>query len=399
MGNSVKDINLLKSLLLDWDKNPATAYSGSKSALLSAARERGYKNGMKGIMQFLHGQDVYTLPYPVRKQYPVNYYPCFKVGQLFEADLISLLDIKKYNDGYSYILLIIDCVSRFVILRSLKTKGALELKTVLEDVFKTSGISPRYFRTDAGGEFVNNAVKSLFKKLSISHRIAKNTHKAALAENSVRRVMRKLSKYFIHTNNYRYYNILPKVENSLNSTPIRSLGGLSPKDVIKRKNDKELGYDLWSRTVKEKAALVYRLEHISESSRTSSDRDVKRLLNKQRQFKVNDFVRVSIGPHPFRKGYAKNYTTEVFQIRAIHKNQPIWMFTLSDLNKQLIEGNFYPDEMLKVLSPTNKGIYKIERIISSRYNKKTRRKELLVRFEGYNKDFDQYVDESEIVRI
>lgn len=391
MVNTVGDRQLLKSLLFDWKTNPSTAYTGSKAHILNAAKKRGYSKGLTGLNEFLLAQDEYTLTYPSRKKYPLNYYPCFRVGQLFECDLISLGDIKQYNSGYSWILVCVDCLTRAVWLRHLKTKGSKEVRDALADIFKTSKIEPRYLRTDAGREFLNRDVTALLNRLGIAHRVAGNVHGAALAENAVRRVMKRLTRYFIHCNTYNYEGLLPYVAEALNSTPMRSLNGCSPNDVMKNSGQRLMGYDIWYKRVKAAEKRFY-----FESGR---HRDVTQLLKRQKDFKKGDYVRVSIEAHPFRKGYAKNFSTEYFRVHQIIKNQPIWMFTVSDLNNAVIEGNFYPSELLKVGEPSRDQLYEIEKVLTSRLNKKTRKKEYLVRFKGYDSSFDQYVNEKDIVQI
>lgn len=247
---------------------------------------------------------------------------------------------------------------------------------------------PRYFRTDAGREYKNSHVGNLFKKMNIAHRFGKHQHKAALAENSVRRTMKKLSRYFIYKNTYRYVDILPRVEQALNATPLRSLQGQSPESAFKNARAKpETGYDLWLRTVR------------SRTKRMTTVRDDRRVEKLQRQLNAGDAVRVSIEPHPFRKGYAKNFSREIFFIHRVIKRQPVWMFTLKDQADDILDGNFYPDEILKVASPQENTLYQIERVLNKRYNKKTKSNEYLVRFKGYGKEFDKFVDEKQIVNI
>lgn len=379
--------------MYDWSTSPESAFSGSVQNILNSAQKHGnYTKGKRGVLEFLRGQEAFTLPFPARKKLVANYYNCFKVGQLYESDLISLLDIASDNDKFRYILVLVDCLSRRVFLRPLLAKTGKAVAAALEDIFSKDkqGRAPRYFRTDSGKEYLNSDVQRLFKQKNIQHRIGHHTHHAALAENAVRRTMKRLSRYFIFKHTHRWIDVLPQVETALNSVRMRSLNGMTPTEVFhKGRANRELGYDVWRRTVDTKARPFF----------SDQKRDVKRLQNKQRDIHIGDTVRVSIAFHPFRKAYAKNYSTQYYVVEKILKKQPVWLFLLKDLNGKLIEGSFHPDELQKVAAPTKQELYKIEKVLKSRFNKAKRCQEHLVRFEGYDKNFDMWIPDKDLVDI
>lgn len=377
--NSPSEKKLLEKLFTDW--SGGTAYSGSQRNFLLAAREKGYKKGLRGIQNFLQGTDSYTLTYPARKKYEMSYYPCSQVGQLYEADLISLIDIKDHNSGFCYILVVVDCLSRFIFLRALKNKSGEEMVRALDDIVHSGGLAPRYFRTDSGTEFKNDLVARFCKKWFIEPRTGLHTHKAGLSEINVRRVMKRLSRYFIHNNTYKYIDILQEVAHSLNMTKLPHLGNRTPNEVMCHgRENRLLAYDVWYHTVKQ------------------HERVSRRVLNKQAGFSKGDSVRVSSSAHPFKKGYAKNYSTQIYVIAEIDKKFPVWMFHLKDANGKLITGSFYPDEIQKVSRPKSDYLYQIDKILKERKNPKTRRKEFFVSFIGYDKSHNSWIDGKDIVK-
>ena len=64
------------------------------------------------------------------------------------------------------------------------------------------------------------------------------------------------------------------------------------------------------------------------------------------KFKVGDHVRISKYKNIFAKGYAPNWSEEVFVVSKI-KNTVPWTYVVSDLNGELITGNFYEKELQK----------------------------------------------------
>ena len=69
---------------------------------------------------------------------------------------------------------------------------------------------------------------------------------------------------------------------------------------------------------------------------------------KDPKFKIGDHVRVSKYRNIFAKGYAPNWSEEVFVISKI-KNTVPWAFTIiMDLNDEKIVGTFYEEELQKI---------------------------------------------------
>ena len=62
----------------------------------------------KEVEKWLEGEEAYTLHKPVRRKFPRNrVYVTYKAQQ-FEADLVDMSHLSKYNDGYRYLLTCID---------------------------------------------------------------------------------------------------------------------------------------------------------------------------------------------------------------------------------------------------------------------------------------------------
>ena len=64
------------------------------------------------------------------------------------------------------------------------------------------------------------------------------------------------------------------------------------------------------------------------------------------KFKVGDHVRISKYKNIFAKGYAPNWSEEVFAINKI-KNAVPWTYVIKDLNGEEIIGSFYEKELQK----------------------------------------------------
>lgn len=68
---------------------------------------------------------------------------------LWQADLAQMDNYAKMNRGYKFILVVINCFSKFLYARPLKTKSAQEVTSAMESILKENH-SPKNLQTDQG---------------------------------------------------------------------------------------------------------------------------------------------------------------------------------------------------------------------------------------------------------
>ena len=91
---------------------------------------------------------------------------------------------------------------------------------------------------------------------------------------------------------------------------------------------------------------------------------------KDPKFKVGDYVRISKYKNIFAKGYAPNWSEEVFVVSKI-KNTVPWTYVVSDLNGEEITGSFYEKELQKTNKKKSKQKkYFKEKVINNTSNGK-----------------------------
>ena len=83
--------------------------------------------------------------------------------------------------------------------------------------------------------------------------------------------------------------------------------------------------------------------HVKDNTYIVSKKEVN---DKNPKFKVGDHVRISKYKNIFAKGYAPNWSEEVFIIIKI-KNTVRWTYVINDLNGKEITGTFYEKELQK----------------------------------------------------
>ena len=90
---------------------------------------------------------------------------------------------------------------------------------------------------------------------------------------------------------------------------------------------------------------------------------IKEVNDKDPKFHFGNHVGISKHKNIFAKGYAPNWSEEVFIINKIQIILP-WTYVIDDLNGEKIIGTFYA----KVLQNTNQREFKIEKVIKIKGN-------------------------------
>ena len=138
-------------------KDPGTY--ASVNALHRRAKEKGAKIARKSVQEWLADQDAYTLHRHYRKPFKTNPIVIGAIDKQWPADMADMSSLSRHNEGYRYLLTVIDCFSNYAWAIPLKTKSCsclLEAFKIL--VAKAHPRKPNRKHTDKAREFVNKLV-------------------------------------------------------------------------------------------------------------------------------------------------------------------------------------------------------------------------------------------------
>ena len=113
-----------------YDPDHAASFS-SPEKLYKQTLGEGKNYTLQQIKNWLAKQDSYTLHRPVNRKFERNKVVTSGRDNLWDSDLIDFVRFSKFNNGISYILVIIDVFSRFLWLKPLKTKSDQMLQRLL----------------------------------------------------------------------------------------------------------------------------------------------------------------------------------------------------------------------------------------------------------------------------
>ena len=151
--------------------------------------------------------------------------------QLLNIDTIGPLPADE--DGFQYILVVIDCFSRWVMCYPTRSTEAEECAWILLQHFGIFGI-PKELKSDKGSQFVNSVISDLTRVLKLPHQttIAYSKEQNAIVERANKEVMRHLRALVFETDvgtNWKRY--LPFAQRICNAEVIQSIG-VSPAQII-----------------------------------------------------------------------------------------------------------------------------------------------------------------------
>ena len=260
----------------------------------------------------------------------------------------------KDNDGYRYLLMCIDVLSKYGRVQILKTKSA----TAVRDAFATmiTDVKPTFVQSDKGTEFLNATFQKLLSDNDIKHYTSENDDlKCAVVERWNRTILERLFRYLTYKNTTRYIDVVQDIVESYNGSFHSSIK-MAPADV-KVDNDADIRKRLYPPKPK---TVKYR-------------------------FSIDDTVRISGTRRTFEKGYRGNWTHELFKISSRYPTDPP-TYGLTDQSGEDIKGKFYTQELQKVKA---RDVYKIERVIKTR--KRKGKTEYFVKWLGYPDKFNSWV--------
>ena len=316
--------------------DPKRGYSGVNQLVKKTRYSK------KKVEEFLAKQRVYTLHKPIRHRFKTRRVLVSNIDDQWQADLVDMQKLSKYNKNYNYILTVTDIFSKFAWAIPIKKKTGEEILKAFNIIFKYR--RPMKIHTDKGLEFINKPTQNLFQKLGIHWFTTENETKAQVVERFNRTLKSKMYKYFTANNTKTWIDIIHDLIFNYNNSYHRSIK-MTPVEASLEKNSKSVYDSLFP------------------------NEKIGKLKGK---FKVGDRVRISKKRKDFTKGYLPNFTEEIFVILKVLETDPP-TYILNDMNDEIIKGSFYEQELVKYENDA----YEIDKIIKRKKDK------LLVKWKGY----------------
>ena len=358
----------LKDIYLD-PSHPAS-YSNPLTLYKVVKKEGKYKISHSQIKKWMQKQESYSRNKSVKRNFQRGRVIVAGIDDQFDADLASLVYYSDDNDGYKYLLVVIDIFSRYAWVQPLRDKTAPQIVSAFDKIID-GGRIPKRLRTDAAKDFTSEKFQKFVKEKNIVHFVTHNEKQANYVERFIKTLKSRISRYMIEKNSRRYIDVLQKIVTSYNHT---WHSGIRSEPVnVNKDNEKQLWWQMyWPKE-----------PYIKKKKKQK----IKFALN------IGDRVRTTYIRTPFNRAYDSKWTGEIFKIfrRFIRQGQQI--YTLVDWYDNPVKGTFYEYELQKI-EVTDDDMFKIEKIL--KYKGRGNKKEALVHWLGWPKQFDSWILASDI---
>ena len=259
------------------------------------------------LLKYLRRNKTHSLFKRKRRKFPrrriITRYP----GNIVQSDLIDMQKFSGSNSGYNYILVVIDCFSKKLWTRPLKTKRGQETADALRSILESMRYPVQTMIFDEGLEYVNKYVSNLLNEFNIHSYHIKSRLKASSAERVNRTIKQALWKIFHETKKTRWVDVIDSIVDNYNKTYHTTIK-MSPDEVT------------WEN----------RKQVFENSFPKIKDRITCRL-------KKGDKVRVQLNKDLFEKGFTQNWSDDIFTIEASFQKNGVCWYRIKDE-----QGNIYP---------------------------------------------------------
>lgn len=348
-----------------YDPSHPAGYAGARRLI-------NKENKSDEVYDWLTQQDAYTIHKPVRRRFPRLFYNVTNIDDVWEADLVDLRSLRSYNDNVSYLLTVIDVLSKYAWVEPLQDKTVHAVKEAFTRIFERSDDRlPVCLQTDKGKEFVGKELQTFLKKSDINFRVTRNPDiKAAIVERFNRTLKERMWRYFTHRNTRRYIDILQQFVHAYNHAKHSSI------------------------KMEPAAVTLYNADKALENMTNASMKQRGKRRFSMVKYKCGDYVRISRTKGTFEKGYERNWSEEIFRITKVVNRQGIRVYELHDLEGELIDGFFYTEEITPVHEKRmiQNQEFKIDRVL--RTKGRGAKKQLFVSWVGYPSKFNSWIPAS-----
>lgn len=305
------------------------ANPGSFSGLAGFKKNNKFKSYRE-----LGNISTYSLHKKVVRKFPRRKTIVENIDEQWQIDLVDTKKFKFQNSHFQYLLCCIDVLSKYAWVEPIKDKTAKSCADAFQKIFN-QGRVPQYIYSDWGNEFKGEC-RALFLKHGVVQLDTQSDNKAAVVERFNRTLQERIERYFTFSGKKQYIKVLQDLVYSYNRT-IHSAIKTAPINVNNQN-----------------------LTKVKENLYGVDDLKIENDYSVRFAFKIGDYVRLAVDKSIFDKGYAANWSNEVYVVYFLNPSNPpnykIKSLTGFEYDKnyykeqlQLVPENIFPYDSFEVL--------------------------------------------------
>ena len=295
--------------------NPKTGFQGIER-LYKKANKIDPRIDREDAENFIKQQEIYQLHKEVHRK--KEYLKTF-VGHIAEQIQIDLIDMKKYskhNEGYNWIITMIDIFSRYAFTIAVKSKSGKDVLNgfvkLMKQFHEKFGKYPKRVQADEGKGFFNINFNEYLKHKNIEFFATESKKKAVIVERFNRTLKNIMWRFMDEKGEKNWHDFLAEFTYNYNHSFHRTIG-MRPIDVNEETYEKvfENLYGKWTGKVAPP------------------------------KFQIGDKVRVSRYKSTFAKGYEMTFHNEIYAIYKVYRGSPTVYKLIGEKDGETIFGRFY----------------------------------------------------------
>lgn len=277
-----------KEILELWhDSSWIGSYRGIKTFQTFLKTDKNINISTRRLTNILKNDNLYLMHLKPKRNIPRRHYFLNNYGELLQADLGYMFDF----EGYKYFLLVIDCYSLKIFVKSVQNKNSETILKAFKDILNLFKTTVYKIEVDQGTEFT--LVSKYCKSNNIVFKFKYGQNKANFAEWGILMIKRRLYKILRGSLSQDWPQEIQKVTEDHNNTPQKKLGFLKPND-INNSFDSAKVYK-----IKQLRGIPHLLEPTYQQQRKNEDE----YNHKKNALKVNDFVYIDFKQSLFGKSF------------------------------------------------------------------------------------------------
>lgn len=317
------------------DPNHPASFSHPSKILKYLKSERhGLEHAtLHDVTRALSSLPVFSRHREIQRKYPSMTTRADDADERWQVDLMNVISFKPAeNNGYTYLLMIVDVFSRRLTVVPLYDRTSAEVAEATELIFMTSGRIPKTITSDSGQEFKGKAFRTLCKKFGITQyfTVSDKTH-ASVVERVIRTIRSKIGKHMTYFQTNRFVDFLESIVSNYNNS-IHSMLGMTPHDAGSSLENRQLA--LFN--------LKHKLNHSGKSER-------RRRRMSPLPFAEGDTTRVPLPFKRFRKAHEPSFTEQTYTVRQAFrsdKSRPVARLRPEEEGQRPAEKPvYYPHEL------------------------------------------------------
>ena len=286
----------------------------SKQKLYALTKLEGVKATLKEVQQFLDKQNAQQIFSRKIKQ-KAGHIVSFQPDERFQMDLVDMSNFSMKNQGYNWILMLVDVFNRKLYAYLLPNKNKESIFKALTQFFEKH--HPEIITSDNDTGFKSDMIKKLMEKNeTVNHMVEPNDHKAlGIVDRAIQTIKNVIYKYMKQENTTSYSKELARIIKAYNDTPNSGILDIAPNAVEADKDNTD-------------KLQILNHEH-----------DYQNRKNRV-HLNIGDTVRIRLNKTTFARSYDEKYSELQYVVTAVDKEK----ITLDD-------GNIYSSRRLIKTEP------------------------------------------------